>query len=133
MTTIKEIKETISLEELRKEEEENNKRFPDWAINSTDSQLLDAELYSIICSKIKKASTQKDFKEYRKGVLLNENYVLYFDNEEILNTLRQLYISTKNNFVKNVIKTVGQAKKCSEKQLAIIIDEMMKFNLNINF
>lgn len=55
-------------------------------------------------------------------------------NEEILNTLRDLYKSTRNNFVKGIIETVGKSKKFSHKQMDIICDELVTFNsITINF
>lgn len=123
MKTVRELYESINIEELRKQDE----------YGQTDAQLLNVELYMIIWAKIKGVCQQKDFKETRKGIILNETYCWMFDNTELINSLRQLYSATKNNFVKEVVKTVGQTKRMSEKQAEIIIEEMMKFNLTLNF
>jgi hypothetical protein len=61
-------------------------------------------------------------------------YTFTIENEEILNTLRQLYVATTNNFVKQVVKTVGQSKTFTNKQLDIVADELAKFEtITINF
>ena len=61
-------------------------------------------------------------------------YTFTIENEEILNTLRQLYVATANNFVKQVVKTVGQSKTFTNKQLDIIADELAKYDtITINF
>jgi len=61
-------------------------------------------------------------------------YIFTIENEEILNTLRQLYVATKNNFVKQVVKTVGQSKTFTNKQLDIIADELANFEtITLNF
>jgi len=75
-----------------------------------------------------KTSNRQDF--YGNEMI----YTYHIENEEVINVLRQLYLSTKNIFVKNVVKTVGQAKKMSEKQLDIIAKELVNFNqIKINF
>ena len=54
--------------------------------------------------------------------------------EEVLDTLRQLYVATSNKFVKDVISTVGQNKKFTENQIRVISEEMAKFsNITLNF
>ena len=55
-------------------------------------------------------------------------------NEEVLNTLRQLYVLTPNKFVKEVLVSVGQNKRFTENQIRVITDEMAKFeNITLNF
>ena len=62
------------------------------------------------------------------------NYSYEITNEEVLNVLRKLYVATKNTFVKEVVKTVGQATKMSQKQLDIIVEELVNFQeITINF
>ena len=53
---------------------------------------------------------------------INRNRVSTYkiDSEDVLNTLRQLYISTKNSFVKNVVKTVGVNKRMTEKSIKVL-------------
>jgi hypothetical protein len=61
-------------------------------------------------------------------------YTYTIENEAVLNVLRTLYVSTKNHFVKQVIKTVGIAKKMSQKQLDLIVDELVNFQeITLNF
>ena len=50
------------------------------------------------------------------------------NSESTLITLRELYKSTKNNFIKKVIVTVGKSKEFTEKQMDLIMDELVKFN-----
>ena len=123
MKTIKELYESINIEDLRTQDE----------FGQTDTQLLNVELYMIIWKKIKSSSKRIETKETRKGIVLSSSYFFEIQNEEVLKTLRQLYISSKNNFVKEVVKTVGQTKIMTEKQAEIIIEEIMKFNLTLNF
>jgi hypothetical protein len=55
-------------------------------------------------------------------------------NEEVLNTLRQLFVLTNNKFVKEVITSVGQNKRFTVNQVRIITEEMAKFeNITLNF
>lgn len=134
MTTVREIFESINVEELRKQQEEENKGKDEFFVTVlNDNQLISTNFYMIIWNRIKSVSKRVDTREVRKGIILNETYYWMFDNTELINSLRQLYSATKNNFVKEVVKTVGQTKRMSEKQAEIIIEEMMKFNLTLNF
>jgi len=123
MTTIKDILETVNLDELRKDFK---------GIGFTENQLKIIGLKTKLETMIEGVC---DVKSYSNNNIKNLESYNSFEiiNEELLNTLRQLYNNTKNNFVKNVIKSVGQNKKFTEKQLDIIVEEMIKFNLTINF
>jgi hypothetical protein len=123
MTTVTEIRNSINIEDLRREDE----------FGLTDNNLIDSKFYMLIWEKIRRASVKNDTNESRKGITLSYSYYFSFDNEELLNSLRQLYVCTKNSFAKKVIATVGQNKRMTEKQTTIIIEEMMKFNLTLNF
>lgn len=58
----------------------------------------------------------------------------HINKEEVLDVLRKLYVSTKNSYVKGVVKTVGVSKKMSQKQLDIIVEELVKFQeITLNF
>ena len=123
MKTIQDIRNEINIKDLR-----NNNEY-----GLSDNDLIDTEFYMIIWKKIQNISEEAQTKEKRKGITLSSSYYFKFNNEEFLNTLRQLYINTNNTFVKKVVKTIGESKKITEKQIEIIINEMMKYNLNINF
>lgn len=123
MTTISQIKETINLQELK----DNNE------YGQTDYNLMNNELFMLVWKKIKTVSKKVDTNESRKGIVLDSSSFFRINNEELLNTLRQLYTTTKNQFVKKVIVTVGESKIMTEKQTDIIIEEMIKFNLTLNF
>ncbi len=70
---------------------------------------------------------------YQVSATVN-NYSYEITNIEVINLLRELYKLSSNKFVKDVITTVGQTKKYSQKQIDIIVSEMVKFeNLTINF
>lgn len=134
MTTVKEVFESIKIEDLRlAQEQENKNKDAFFTVNLSDDQLISTEFYMIIWNKIQKVSKRIETKDTRKGLVLNSSYYFEIQNEKLLNTLRSLYFNTKNNFVKSVIKTVGQNKRMTEKQSEIIIEELMKFNLTINF
>ena len=123
MTTLNEIKETINLQELK-----NNNEF-----RQSDKDLVNNELFMLVWKRIRNVCKSIDTSESRKGIELNSGSFMKIDNEELLNTLRQLYINTKNEFVKKVIVTVGKSKIMTEKQTDIIIEEMVKFNLTLKF
>lgn len=58
-------------------------------------------------------------------------YKIY--NEEVLNYLRDLWLESNNQFVKNVIVTVGKERKFTEKQIDIIMKEAIRFNIELRF
>lgn len=62
------------------------------------------------------------------------NYSYEITKDEVLNVLRELYKTTQNSFIKEVVKTVGIAKRMSQKQLDIIVEELVKYQqITINF
>ena len=123
MTTVSQIKESINLEDLKNKDE----------FGLSDHNLINSEFYIILWEKIRNSCVKHDTSESRKGQTLSTSYYMTITNDELLNTLRQLYVNTKNSFVKKVVVSVGKSKKATEKQLEIIIEEMMKYNLTINF
>ena len=123
MTTVQDLRNSIDTTNLIADED------------ITLDQMIDTRVESKITSLIDENSKTTMVNTGRANSF-GKIYVTYysFDNEEILNTLRQLYVATKNNFVKEVVKTVGQSKKMSEKQLDIITSELVKFNqITLNF
>ena len=57
-------------------------------------------------------------------------YTFHIIDEDVLNLLRSLWVKTSNNFVKNVVKTVGLSKTISDKQLEIISEELTLLSIN---
>jgi hypothetical protein len=57
-------------------------------------------------------------------------YTYNIIDESVINLLRSLWLNTVNNYVKNVVKTVGVSKKISDKQLEIIADELSLLSIN---
>lgn len=49
-------------------------------------------------------------------------------SEALISTLRNLYIQTKNSFVKSIIETVGKSRIHSNKQMVIITEELANFD-----
>ena len=82
------------------------------------------------CKLTGKGNGKRDFFGYGQEM----TYSFEITKEEVLNVLRKLYTSTKNTFVKEVVKTVGQSKRMSQKQLDIIVDELVNFQeITLNF
>lgn len=128
MTTLENIKNGINIEELKANDKYNS--FEDWS----DEEILDATIFSTICAMFRKESKQEVnvyMNASRSGKDVVSSY--FIQNENVIETLRNIYKSTKNNFVKSVVTTIGQTKKFSDKQIQIIAEEIMKLNLTLNF
>ena len=124
MKTINQMKKEINVSEILKNDKYGT--FEGIAENSIVDISLASELTVIINNLSER--TQYKISEY--------NRVNSFEikSEKVIELLRELYKSTKNNFVKSVIETVGKTKKYSEKQICIITDELVKNeNIIINF
>ncbi len=121
MKTVKDIKESFNVNELAKLE-----IWEDVSLNDIRKISTECELSAII----RNGSTSS-----ARQISYSNTIITYtINNDEVINTLRELYKMTKSSFVKSVIETVGATKKCSEKQLDIITTEMAKFdNLTLNF
>ena len=77
-------------------------------------------------------------KKHLKGILFTKKnnttdsyYII--KNEEVLNFLRDLWLESKNSFVKNIIVSVGRNRKSSNKQLSVICKESVKHNIELRF
>jgi len=82
------------------------------------------------CKLTGKGNGKRDFYGYGQEM----TYSYEITKEEVLDVLRKLYVATKNNFIKEVIKTVGISKKMSQKQLDIIVEELVNFQeITLNF
>jgi len=121
MTTLKSIKENVNVELLA-----STFAYEDVPAN----EIINIETEVIIAMLIKKNSTCTTTQvSYSVS-----NYYYEITNIEVINLLRELYKVSSNKFAKDVISTVGQTKKYSQKQIDIIVSELVKFeNLVINF
>lgn len=128
MTTIEKIKSEINVSEIRNNDEYDI--YTDWS----DSEIIDCSLHSAIVTKFKKSS-ERISKSYmnnsRTSIETSDSFVI--NNDEVLNTLRVLYQTTKSSFIKGVVKTVGQSKRFTEKQIIVITEEIVKTNLTLSF
>lgn len=121
MKTIKSIKENVNVELLS-----TSFAYEDVPANEIRNIETEVELAMLI----KNNSLSTSFKISYSVT----NYSYEITNIEVINLLRELYKVSSNKFVKDVIATVGQTKKYSQKQLDIIVSELVKFeNLTINF
>lgn len=78
------------------------------------------------------------FKSYCSLSLVRDSFgksASYYkiNNEEVVNYLRDLWLESNNQFVKNVIVTVGKERKFTEKQIDIIMKEAVKFDVELRF
>lgn len=118
MTTIQDIRNEVNTKKLKADEV------------LTLNDMIEIQTGVNLSSRFENECKFKVFKDEKRNWITT----FFISNEEILNTLRQLYVLTKNKFVKSVVKTVGINKKMTDKQMNIIIEELVKFNqITINF
>jgi hypothetical protein len=107
MKTIGELKSKIDLTKIENKYE------------LTEKEMLEVEVKSFVMKTFTDNSEiigqAKKTSQYQPT-----NYVYSITNEEIINTLRNLYKISKNNFLKDVIVSVGKSKIFTDKQLEII-------------
>jgi len=121
MKTLKSIKENVNVELLA-----TTFAYEDVSAN----EIRNIETEVVVAMLIKNNSTCTT-SQVSYSV---SNYSYEISNIEVINLLRQLYVLTSNKFVKDVISTVGSTKRYSQKQIDVIISEMVKFeNLVITF
>ena len=121
MKTIKSIRQNVNVELLSTSLAYED--VPETEIKNIETEV---ELVMLIKSNSTCITTQVSYS--------NSNYSYEITNIEVINLLRELYKISSNKFVKDVISTVGQTKKYSQKQIDIIVSELVKFeNLVINF
>lgn len=128
MTLIEKIKSEINVTELRK-----NDRFGIFE-DSTDAQVIDSELYAEIAASFKKSceeETNQFINSSRSGIERSSKYIIVLDS--MIDSLRELYKQSRNQFVKDVIATIGKSKTFTSKQLEVVVDEIIKINFNLNF
>jgi hypothetical protein len=114
MRTIKAIKENVNAELLS-----SSFAYEDVPFN----QIRNIETEVILIMGIKNNSK---INTYNVSATVN-NYYYEIENEKIINLLTELYKTTPNKFVKNVIETVCKTHKYTQKQIDIIVSEMVKF------
>jgi len=121
MKTIKSIKDSVNVELLSRSS--SYEGIP-------VSQIRNIETEVQLDRLIKNNSQSTSFKVSYSVT----NYSYKITNIEVVNLLRELYKISSNKFLKDVLVTVGQSKKYSQKQLDVIVSELVKFeNLAINF
>ena len=121
MKTIKSIRENVNVELLS-----TAFAYEDVSANEIKNIETEVELVMLIKNNSTVTTTKVSYSV--------SNYSFEITNIEVINLLRELFLLTSNKFVKSVIETVGQTKRFSQKQIDIIISEMVKFeNLVINF
>lgn len=122
MTTISQLRKSVNIDELKN----------DFGTAFNEAQLMNIGLISMLELMIEDVSEEITYSN--NNIKNMEDYTFFnITSDGLMDTLRQLYVNTNNGFVKDVVKTVGQTKKFNERQLSIIVKEMIKFNLNINF
>jgi hypothetical protein len=120
MKTIKSIKENVNVDLL-------SKSFAYEDVCANDIRNIETEVTLVMWIK-----SNSNMNTYQVSATVN-NYSYEITNIEVVNLLRELYKLSSNKFVKDVISTVGQTKKYTQKQIDVIISEMVKFeDLEIN-
>ena len=130
MKTIQDIRNEINIKDLQNELD-TNESYEDVTIE----EMIGFEVSNQVRRMIQNVSESVTSRNGRTfgGVALS-NYNFKITNEEVLNTLRQLYILSNNKFVKEVISTVGKSRFFTENQLRVINEEIEKFNkITLNF
>jgi hypothetical protein len=121
MTTIKSIKENVNVQLLA-----STFAYEDVSAN----EIINIETEVVVAMLIKNNSTCT-ITQVSYSV---SNYNYEITNIEVINLFRELYKVSSSKFAKDVISTVGQTKKYSQKQIDIIVSELVKFeNLVITF
>lgn len=128
MTTIEKIKSEINLQvELAND---TNNIYED----CTNEMIIDSIVYSKLIEKFRNESNE-DNKSFisasRSSIEYSTKYMI--ENESVINSLRTLWQTSKNKFVKDVIATIGQTKTFTSKQIGVVADEIIKINFNLNF
>lgn len=124
MKTIKSIRENVNVELILK-----NDKYGIYE-GVSKNEIANIETETTIAMAIKTNSLETRF---QVSATVN-NYSFEITNEEVINLLREVYKLSSNNFVKSVITTIGQTKKYTQKQLDIVVSEIVKFeNLTLIF
>ena len=124
MTTVKSIKENVNVEQALK----NDKYDIFEGVSEIEIRniLLDTEIVMML----KKACKSNSYKVSYSVTI--ESFEI--TNENVISALLKLQNLSKSTFVKSVLETVLTSNKFSQKQLDIIVSEIVKFeNLTLNF
>lgn len=121
MRTVSQIKENVNVEKLS-----TSMMYEDVPVN----EIRNIETEVEIAMMLKKASKETSFKISYSVT----NYSFEIVNENVIILLNELKELSKSTFVKSVLETVLSSSKFSQKQLDIIVSEIVKFeNLTLNF
>ena len=121
MRTVSQIKENVNVEKLS-----TSMMYEDVPVN----EIRNIETEVTIAMMLKKASKETSYKVSYSVT----NYSFEITNENVISMLNELSEISKSAFVKSVLETVLTSNKFSQKQLNIIVSEIVKFeNLTLNF
>ncbi len=121
MSTVQSIKDSVNVEKLS-----SSIVYEDVPVN----EIRNIETEVTIAMMLKKSSKETSFKISYSVT----NYSFEITNENVIILLNELKDLSKSTFVKSVLETVLTSNKFSQKQLDIIVSEIVKFeNLTLNF
>ena len=127
MTRVEKIKSEINLSKVKKEDRKRYSIYED----STDEEIIESEVFGQLLAIFKAQSvsnTNARISDSKSSIEYSTKYEI--TNESIIDTLRNLYVASKNQFVRSVIASVGKARTFTDKQLSVIVEEIMKLNFN---
>ena len=127
MTRVEKIKSEINLSKIKKEDKKRYSIYED----STDAEIIESEVFGQLLAIFKAESvsnTNARISDSKASIEYSTKYEI--TNESIIDTLRNLYVASKNQFVRSVIASVGKARTFTDKQLGVIVEEIMKLNFN---
>lgn len=127
MKTIESLIESVNIQDQR---EKRASIFED----ASDKEVIECVVFAKIAMEFKTSCNEISSSYMNNSrTKIESNYSYEIENDGVINTLRELYKSTSNKFVKSVVATVGQTKKFSDKQLDIIADEILKLKISLTF
>ena len=127
MTTIESLIESVNIQEQRIKKAYIYE-------DASDKEIVECVVFAQIAMKFKKVC-EEVISQYMNDsrTKIERNYSYVIENDGVIETLRNLYKSTSNKFIKDVVATVGKSKKFSDKQLGVIADEILKLRISLNF
>jgi hypothetical protein len=124
MTTIDQLKSQIDLNQINADLKSNKYLG---ALNF--NQLFECDLEGLV----KRLFENNCVADSALSVYGETSFYYNIKSENVIISLRELYVATKSKFVKDVVASVGKAKRFSEKQLEVIAKEVIKLNLTLKF
>ncbi len=124
METVKSIKENVNVQTAL----ENDKYdiFEGVSENEIKNILLETEIVMMLKTACKNSSYKVSYS------VTIESFEI--TNENVISMFNELEKISKNTFVKSVLETVLNSNKLSQKQIDVIVSEIVKHeNLTLNF